>query len=343
VKCQEFAAGYDVEHVLAPRGEQFNELMADSRYWAHYLGRITHGILSNQNVTESEGFSVDKWRSYLHWIAKDGNETIHRAMAIQPPEDARRALNEFNFHELTYSMIDMWRPVLSRNPWQNNEARKLSINNARDGLAVAGVSYALKRKQLIEKLGGTEPIFEKPDSDEALLYSGIVGKMQEYDAAIVLLDVMRRNADLTVIPAPMQFSIGTHQPRNSNFLAIDTKRETVVGVQVASRLTSSKTKDADTDRVVFVDGDADFDNVKAVRVKSRTSKEKIVPWPGIIAAKSLERMKPYGKGRNVAAARDPRVTKYKFFAREVVGNVEVDFSELSTLIGNRILAKLVEE
>lgn len=343
MKCQEFAAGYDVERRLRPQGEQFNELMAESREWSHYLGRIAHGIFSGDNVMQTEGLTSDRMKDYRRWIATEGHSTVHTAMAIQPPQDARRALNEFNFHELNFAMYDMWRPILSTAPWPSSEARTSSINNARDGLALSGVGYALIRKQLIEQAGGTEPIFEKPNSDEARFYASIAGKIQEFDSAIVLLDVMRRNPDITVIPAPMQFSNSIHQGRNVNFLAVHPERETAVGVQVMSKLTQNRAGEVDPTRAIFVDGDTDFNSVKAVRVKSRTSQERVVPWPGVIAAKSLTRIKRHGKGRNVAAARDPRALKLQFYARDIAGNLQVDFSDLSTIIGERVMSKLIEE
>lgn len=343
MRFEDFAAGYEAElpDNFVHFGLQAEALYA-ARQWSYDIGRSTHALLRNEIDNPSTRMTDEKWRSYQEWTR--GSGMVQMANDIDKLDDPARAesYNEVNFHCMNSDMFGMWIPLWYEKSWAsspNPNLRRDWIKSSQEGLARSGLLLYLLRERYIARRGGTESIYEKED----VIYKARTGAMQEIDAAIVLLDVMRRNPDITVVPAPLQFERGKRSNRNVDFLALHATQKTAVGIQVRSRLNSKDYVNADTERVVFLDGDTDLGNVRAVRVRQKSSQERIVPWPGIIAVKHFERVKSHGKGKNLRAARNPqRTLQEKIAAKNLVGNIDVDFSDLSTVIGQRIMQKLDE-
>lgn len=339
MRAADFAAGYEKQpsdafiHQGSP---EFVQAMHESREWSRFLGRVTHGLFTSE-FTELQDMTSEKWGEYRDWLRGDGARGAMATLESLESEDRARGANELNFHCLNSDMIGMWVPLLYKDSWPDDQFRRDWIKSAQEGLARTGLYSYLTRERYIEGRGGTEVVYETND----VIYKAQTGIMQEFDAGIVLLDVMRRNPDITVVPAPLQFERSRRKSRNVDFLAVHREAKTAIGVQVKSRHTNEQAQAADHERVVFLDGDIDLGNIRAVRVKKGSSKQRVVPWPGIIAAKYVDRIKTHGKGKNLRAARNPARTLHeKTIARRLVNDVSVDFSELSELIGERIMAKL---
>lgn len=333
-----FAEGYDRQIKPFHLSDQHEAVMEKSREWSLFLGETVHRLFSEDERLATH-FTNDHWAAYRAWLRNDLTSTVAN-IADLPDSEAAPSMNEVNFHQLNYSMVEMWHPLWSSRPWHKQRTRTEAINFSQNSLGMTGLRHYLARDATINMLGGTETLYETDNP----MYRSFVGRLQEYDVAIVLLDVMRRNADITIVPAPLQFEASHVKGRNVDFLAVDTKACTAVGVQVKSRLHKDHLEDQDPDRVVFIDGDTDLGNIKAVRTKQGRSTERIVPWPGIISTKSVLRMKMHGAGKNAALAREPHTAAYyKMRAHSLVGDIKVDFSDLSGKVGARIMAKLAEQ
>jgi hypothetical protein len=85
-----------------------------------------------------------------------------------------------------------------------------------------------------------------------------------------------------------------------------------------------------------------------VRTKQGHMKEQLIPWPGIIAAKRVDRIPTVGPNSSPKYNIDPSqkrnyldlVRRQKVLARQLVGNFNVDWSMLTERIGERVMAKL---
>lgn len=192
------------------------------------------------------------------------------------------------------------------------------------------------RQRHADQEGGNHVIFQ-PEYEEVSRY--VNGMVQEYDAAIILLEFARSHPNLTVVPAPFQ-SEHTNRRRNVDFVVVDVVGRQAVGAQVKTKARRETVRGADQQRVVFVDGTTDLGNVKVVRVDATSSRERVRPWPGIIAAKRVENMPSHGKSLTRAGVHPSSIQHPKEQAQELVGTIRVDYADLATKIGHRILAKL---
>ena len=184
--------------------------------------------------------------------------------------------------------------------------------------------------------GGAHILFQ-PEYEELNRY--LTGMIQEFDAAIILLEFARSQPNLTIVPAPLQFE-HSNRRRNVDFVVANVIDQRAVGVQVKTNARRETVEGADKRRVVFVDGTTDLGNVKAMRIDTTSSRERVRPWPGIIAAKRVEGVPSHGKSLTRAGVHPSSIRYLKEQAREMVGTIRVDYADLASKIGQRILAKL---
>ncbi len=251
------------------------------------------------------------------------------------PDVGLRARNEVNFHAMNRHMLGMWEP-LTRGGWSSEERRREHITYAQSSLAVEGLFYYMSRQRIADA-DGSHAMFTPAYKE---LYERTTGIIQEVDAAIVLLDVVRRYRNLTVVPAPMQFERSRQRRRNVDFVVVDAEAGRAVGIQVKSKVNPKDFAEADKDRVVFVDGDVDLGNVKAMRTQRGKSDRRVVAWPGIIAARRMSLIKTHGKGRTQVGGSSRNIMKLKIEAERLVGDTQVDYRGLSQVIGERILERI---
>lgn len=331
---KDFASAYNPKTAPYSVSERFDTLMQEPRQWSMTLGKAAHAFISQETLIPEQ-----LMQDYSDWdmtIFARMNRIIPAVKGS--PEEEAAAYTELHFHELNFAMQEMWRPMVTTEAW-NPDRRRSAINNAQGLLGVMGVQRSLARRSIIDRWG-TEELFGQTTPDHAPFRS-FVGTMQEIDAGIVLLEVMRRHKNLTVIPAPQQFRRGKEKGLNVTFLVLDTATDQAVGVRMRPRVFASHAQEADKDRVVLIDGMTDFGNIKSVRIQKGSSKERSVPWPGTIAAKQACRIKVHGRGKIQGAAKTPQQTMlYKIEARTLAGSTRVDLNDLSNKVGERILAKL---
>lgn len=340
MKTTEFAAGYDREVVPIDHGEKYQELMQEPRDRSFFFGKTLHMAMSGDTAIE-EYCGSQQFKAYNRW-AEGGLYAVIHALRTLDNDLSAFAMNEVNFHRLNYGMQYLWAPMLAGNIWTSKAQRRNVIDLAQGRMASFGIDHYMARHNLIDKLGGTEVLYGAQEEAKDPLYQSLTGRLQEFDAATVLLDVMRRYEDLTVVPAPMQFEGSTRKGRNADFIAIHTKEETAIGIQVKSRLHKKDTERADASRIIFIDGDTDLGNIRPVRFEKGSSRTRTVSWPGLISAKCVERIKSHGKGKAMAAARDSQyMLRFKMLAREHLSDITVDYRALSEKIGERVMNRLM--
>lgn len=329
MKSPEFVSVYPLD--LSDRQIYFGDYGEDiqeAQRRSYQIGRFLHAVLSGGHpdtfTTEAEINEYDRWTS---------NHRQLESATLDYPD--MEPFNEINFHGLNRHMLDLWKP-LRQGGWQSDAERRSSIDIAQNGLALAGFGHYRAREELLRAYGGTEDFFE-PQNQRA--YGSFTGAIQEYDAGIILIEFMRRNPNVTVVPAPMQFE-RTNSRTNVDLLIIDFIGKRAVGAQVKTQVRHQHVEKYDKDRVVLIDGAVDLENVRVMRIKKGTSKEALKPWPGIIATKCVERIKTSGDRSYIATEFSRYLNNQKFRARQLVGKYRVDYRELTARIGERILDKL---
>ena len=334
---KEFVTAYQPTMTPYHISDRYAHAVHEHQGWSLQLGEALHTALTQGDLVSQELIAqYDTWntRSYAK------NAAVIKSVAGNFEEESS-AYTDLHFHELNAAMIDMWRPLFSPPTEWNAAERRDAINNAQGLLAVSGVKHSMLRHKIVKEFG-TEDLFGQNTPAHAP-FRALTGRMQELDAAIVLLEVARRRQELTVIPAPLQFRAGPERGLNANFLVLDTTTNDIAGVRIRPRVMPKDLETADHSRIMFIDGITDLGNVKSVRIKKGSSQEKAIPWPGLISAKQMQRIKMHGAGKVAGAASEhtsQMTLQYKMEARALLGKTRVDFADLSTKVGERILAKL---
>lgn len=308
------------------RGDH-SHAIEDAQNWSYEFGHLLHDCLSHDTVQ----MSGNRLWAYAEWL-KTLKQTEANLVSL-PPENAIRARNELNFHMLNRHMLGLWLP-LEKNTWESESYRQECISAAESHLAMEGVRYYIFRERYAKKFG-SETLYTPEHKKATQMLTGIA---QEIDTGIILMDIAKQYKDLTFVPAPLQFE-RTKKERNVDFVAVNIHRKTAIGLQVKSVVTNERYDRYDPEYVVMVDGDCDMNNIKAVRTVKGKSDKYVMSWPGMIAARRIVDLKPQNL-RGMASVNRDAITKLKFHARDVAGNIRVDYRDISRRIGERIMEHL---
>ncbi len=343
----DYAAVYSRDvRVDVEADDQFAELMAEPRDYSAKFG----ALLMDRLVQVDNGPSIDPGfvQSYFVW-ANTRLPLIHRQLASGTSPQHLRGLTEINFHRLNAMMLAMWEPVYRPENFGSQRKYLGTIPTMQDALAICGVQNVIMRYRTASPQA--DFAYFKPENEG--IRSVIEGNGNEFDAAIVLLEFIRRlqkkdtpHRDLTVVPAPMQFSNqrggDNGRNRNANFIVYSRDGQ-AVGVQVGSSVSSEDRKRYDSSRIILVDGRIDLGNQRAVRTATRSSSKSIQTWSGIVAAQRVSNFSTYGqRGRQLAATglREHQYLSLRRSARHVLEGVRPRTDEAVRIVGERILKNL---
>jgi hypothetical protein len=271
-------------------------------------------------------------RSYRGWLAGNTESFFNRGEAGGSEINAR-CVNELNFHNLNQSLLPMW-SVLAQGGWQSDQQRRAYIGGMRKELAVGGLVRYVIRKKFVGVVG-SEMLFTDRNRPFA---EATNGALQEFDTGVVLLDVVQKHPNLLLLPSPLQFECGPDSRRNVDFLVVDMAGKRAVGAQVKSNVRDETVARYDPDRVVLIDGNIDFDNVLSMRTQKGSSRERVVGWPGMLAAKRTLDLPIPGKGMSGPE----RLENYRIreMARTALGPIKVDYHRAVARMDGRIMEKL---
>lgn len=308
-----------------------SQYIEDAQDWSYKFGRFAHSVLRDEVPAEGIGAYVDM-ASYATWLQHEGMDLQWRGKEGDQ-SDYLRCYSEANFHALNQHFMPMWM-LLSEGSWPSERVRRDAFEHMAKQIGVDGlVRYAIRKKFVSQE--GTETLFTERNKPFADVTNGA---LQEFDAAMVLLDVAKKHPDMAVVPAPLQFERGVDSTRNVDFLIIKRMGKRAIGAQVKSNVHGRTASHYDSSRVVLIDGNVDFDNILSMRTKKGSSHEKVVGWPGLLNAKRVQDLPVRGKGMNS----HERVgnMRVQAMARQVLGEIKVDYPRAVSRIEERILDKL---
>lgn len=333
--------------------------------WSHTLGKVLHDTLSGQ---DQSGVTPTDFQAYNAWNVPRLMQDVN---LFKTPESELEARNVNNFHALNRSMAPMWLPLIT-GEWPKEHERSYYLRVCRDSLALEGFLGFLSRQEYVEKRGGVH-VLQKPNPMHR--NRTVTGVLQEFDAAIVMIDALLQDDTLgkttTVVAAPLQFE-RTNRATNANLIVVDLAGRRAVGAQVATNVRRQQVEQSDSKRIIHIDGTIDLGNVIPARLDQGSSKETLIAWPGLIAAKYMSRLVLTGKNQSpilIEMRKHQRLTQQaaqggaqhnnrrnrtpttaframqnlqtlKHEANSLVGDFEVDFDRLSRIVGERILEKL---
>lgn len=312
-------------------------LIREAQTWSYKWGLALHARLSGQTIPINPEKELSE---YTRWVQTDFASLSNR-INTSSSDEVVEARNELNFHWLTMGMLPMWAAILEGQP-ELGRGRWLHV--AQENLALRGLILYGAREQFV-KTHNSHLLFE-PSNEKN--YASFTGNIQELDASIALLDILNfhpdpRRRNITIVPAPLQFERSDLKSRNVDFVVFDQEEDQAVGVQVKTGVTKEDYANCDSERVVFLDGKVDLDNVRPMRIRKGQSYERIVPWPGIISAKRVQGVKTHGGELATRFAQTGvPIHKLKLEARRLVGDIRVDRIAIAKRVGDRVLAKLYQ-
>ncbi len=319
--------------------------MKESRHWSEKFGQLLYDFSMGELPPIYEKTEID---AYLDWA--NASLPVLEQQLLEKIEDDhyRRAYQEINFHWLNSAMINSWRPIVNF-PNKNQHERVMEIKTAQDLIAVWCLPYFEKREKLSSE--NSNIAYFSPENTN--LRKATESRLNEADTAIALLDIMLQEPDLTFVPGPAQYekapsiNNGDYKPGeniNSDFLAIDSQKRQIIGIQTATQVTDEKFKKYDPNRVVLIDGRVDLGNIKAVKVRPRTADKKIVSWSGMRAMSHIKSIKTAGKQHSrVADYIGPQeLFKLKNKAHFALGKIAVDKAKIRDIVWERIQSKMYQ-
>jgi hypothetical protein len=266
--------------------------LSSSRQWSLRFGEMLHDTLEGQHPSSAE-FS-DTINGYNSWYIGHFDR-LAAAADNSGTEAGYSAANELNFHALNISMLSNWGALLIDGEPEWREARSGAIRLQQDILAARGLSYYVQR----EAAAGAGNNYQYFDEANKRGRGSFEGRANEFDAAIVLLEVMQRRKDLTVLPAPLQFEKFSHHTSSETRANIDfivlRDDEQVAGIQVKGRVHADDFKKYDSNRVILVDAGNDLGNERSVKTGPRSRDIRLASWGGLICAQRVTRIKTVGK------------------------------------------------
>lgn len=312
--------------------------MEEAQQYSYKWGRLLHSLLSGERFNSP--FAADEALEYRDWLDSGFRQTFDN-LAQAPPEVRAHGYNELNFHTINSYLQGSWEALIF-GEWQSEGVRRDVLQKAQIGLAVEGVGYYKKRQDFIAERQGTHVLFDPEINPVHNCFTGI---MQEFDAGDVALQALlwigriHKRKDLVLLPAPLQFE-RWRKKTNVDYILVDLIKATAVGVQVKSRLRASDFEVADKSRMMFIDGDVDFDSIMPVRIKRDQSTEVIAAWPGLIAATQIANTKLPKVPPNQLTPSQRQLKEAKATARELCSNGTADIERYATRIGTRILSRV---
>lgn len=317
---------------------QYGVDLSDSRQWSARFGDIAFNALEGNPLPNTMNI-ID---SYCDWFETDFGNLASSLQDIDE-KNANKVANEITFHNLNFNMAMFWNVVSHGNAiWKNPSARRTFISNVQDNVALSGVRYYAVRDKILKGKDGVD-YYSKTRADER---GSLEGQAAEFDAAVVLLEAMRRSNDLVVVPAPIQFEKFSKRSisgksANSDFLVM--RGQNVAGIQVKSRIISRQNIEKyDESRVVMLDASHDMGNVRAVRTEKLSSNKRLVTWGGLICAQRVLDIKTVDKREWPLMLSTQDVLRTKFAARSMVGNSKSYLSTATQHVSCRIEHALSE-
>lgn len=316
MKHSEFVSVYPRTHANVRIEDGLSQAEKD---WGLFFGRVLHDHLTKSEIPEDTRGNYVEWATaairpwYKELKSRDHHDPLNTHAHV--------------FHLFNIAMLDQWGP-----PSPNQANRYRDISEQQNAIALSGIQLYIARERLFTN------VTDSPTASANL--ADLEGVLNEHDAALVLLEIQKRNPAIRhVVPAPYQFE-STSPEHNVDFVMLT--EDQAVGVQVKSKVSDAHRKQYDRTRVVLLDGNVDMDNVLAKKIPGK-SRLQMVGWAGILCAQRLDKVPTYGKAnicRSNNSSHDIQQLRFKFAAHQLVHGIKTNFSTVVNRVENRIASHL---
>lgn len=338
MKSSEFGSVYR----RSATGNQFpdaslNDDMKPACDWSNRLGELLHDRLTAPDSIDPEA-AVAMFSDYDSWLIND-LPSLNQAVVNHSSPDRLRASTALNFHRLSYCMLELWQPVVEGAWSVDAPKRNKIIRDCQDTLAIAGLALYAGREAMASQKNDYA-YFDQANSEFRRRSEGII---TEFDAALVILEFMKRYPKLTVVPAPAQFENQYPKKYNMDFMVLDDTGQ-AIGLQVKSSVRDEDIRsDYDSERIVLMCGETDFANILVRRTERGRYNPHPVGWAGIMCAQRVKDIAAHGTSVSGLSKQglDPSfIVVRKIQAQELTRGIKPNLVAAAQRTGSRIINKM---
>ncbi|HWB38763.1 MAG TPA: hypothetical protein VG604_00800 [Candidatus Saccharimonadales bacterium] len=296
--------------------------------WSNQFGHLLHDMMTGDDGVDLDLVAYQQWgKTEFDPIWRDELlRVVQQGQRFEPTQHER-------FHILNLGMVGEWAGHAYTTEGQDRHYRITSMQSAL-GITALAIS-SLQERHFRQSA-------DQPHKVELEERSKMVGILNEFDTALALLEVQRRNPEVTfVLPAPPAFEAAKDDQHNADFIVASD--EHVFGVQVKSSNSRKAIGKYDPSRIVIVDTDIDFDNV---RIDKRSSdkprhRPEILSWGGTLCADYVARMRGPNHPALMEMEVDPGLAlRMKFVAKQLLVGSKPNLNRIVTRLEDRILPRL---
>jgi hypothetical protein len=305
-----------------PRQE--DTVLQQAASWDNYFGKVLFDYIETgeNTINGAQLTNYSNWQEgFLPYVLGSLSSAINPGGIT----------NTHGFNILNRSLLYEWGLMVP-----DSQIRSHQISFQQDSLALAALHLYSYRNDFFKR----DQTNDGPVREHGTILHGL---LTEYDTAIVLLELQRRNREIqSVIPAPHIFESADDE-HNCDFLVMTSDR--VVGVQVKGRVFHKSKAKYDESRIVLVDGLVDMGNGLAKKVVGKSEKV-VIGWGGIISAQRVTKLRSKGDSAlssELTQQQKNNVLRSKFLAKQLVGNIRSNYDLAVQRVGARVLPALLSE
>jgi hypothetical protein len=235
---------------IPPSNPERRELLEAPRKWMRIFDETMSDYFSGE-LTADHSWFAGNIVDYYNWGYRNLDVLTKGARALDDPTSRNDIGSELTFHRLNTPMVFLWEHLLYHViPRDATELSDIQVQ-----LALESAPFSRRLKQL-------SSIGEPSETKEGKL---IMGQLNEFDAAIILIELMKTNPNLIVVPAPERFESQRQRSNlNSDFIFVDKQERHARGVQVKTFMADSTgVEHYNHDYVTLIDGSVDLGNSQA--------------------------------------------------------------------------------
>jgi len=205
---------------------EVRKLMAGPREWASFYDVLLTSFLDG-DTTDIE-YVEEQLDVYEHqWLDPHLEDLIEQSQILGFYDgESASAVNELTFHILTKEFMPIWRHALLPEKYPPLSPEEITV--VQTGLATRGVALKQTRVDAIKQ--------QLRKGTSRRLAGSLNGQISEIDAAIVMLEMMKDNPSLILLPATQHFESAMHSGRSTDFVLTDTEVWQSRGIQVKTSI-----------------------------------------------------------------------------------------------------------
>lgn len=265
-----FGSAYqELPEKKSPSNPERREILEAPRKWMRFFDTTMRSYLLDEPTPTRDEF-LTQLNEYNRWNQWFLEPLMARAREIDDPNVKNDVANEFTFHQINGPLVYMWDQLLYDDVERYSEKSLLDIQTH---LAVAMIPSI---QRLIKLQNSDMTVHELKE------YRMLKGTISESDSVITLLELVKKESRLVVVPAPELFeSNPAAWNRNTDLLFIDTVNKKVHGIQVKTDTVNGtgRGRHYDSSYVSVVDSAHELGNTTF----TNTNKQRRISLPGQVA------------------------------------------------------------